>query len=98
MFAADEVKCKKIRLLFLATGEDIRANAASFHHNVQRVINSLQEKLLSGQPPLKIRDHQHLTYDLFAKAKVTKKAMAINCVAYIHAINLANVIYPCTAQ
>lgn len=74
VFADGEQKCKKIRLLFLATGEDIRAHAASFHHNVQRVINSLQEKLLSGQPPLKIRDHQHLTYDLFAKAKGHKES------------------------
>lgn len=64
----------KIRLLFLATGDELRANAAQFHQRVQTVIASLQDNLLVNQPQLKIRDHQHLTYDYFAKAKGHKQS------------------------
>ena len=65
---------KKIRLLFLATGDDIRANAATFHTRVKKVLVHLQNTLLEGEPMIKIRDHQHLTYDLYAKAKGHKES------------------------
>ncbi|MDQ9090783.1 DUF3083 family protein [Pseudoalteromonas haloplanktis] len=65
---------KKIRLLFLATGEDLRANAAVFHSRVKKVLALLQDTLLVDEPSIKIRDHQHLTYDLFAKAKGCKES------------------------
>ncbi|WP_404340211.1 DUF3083 family protein [Pseudoalteromonas mariniglutinosa] len=74
LFVNEEQQSKKIRFLFLATGDELRANAASFHHKVQRVISALSDGLLSDQSPLKIRDHQHLTYDLFAKAKGHKQS------------------------
>lgn len=67
-------KSKKIRLLFLATGEDIRANSALFHTKVKKVLSALQEQLFIDQPPFKLRDHQHLTYDLFAKDKGNKES------------------------
>jgi hypothetical protein len=65
---------KKIRLLFLATGDDVRASSAEFHNKVQKVINNLQEHLFVDQPQFKLRDHQHLTYDLFAKNKGNKES------------------------
>lgn len=64
-----QVKSKKIRLLFLATGEDLRASSAQFHSRVQKVLDNLQTQLFIEQPLFKLRDHQHLTYDLFAKSK-----------------------------
>lgn len=69
-----DVKSKKIRLLFLATGDDLRANSAQFHTNVQKVLSHLQEQLFLNQPAFKLRDHQHLTYDLFAKEKGNKES------------------------
>lgn len=62
-------KSKKIRLLFLATGDDLRASSAQFHSRVQKVLDNLQTQLFIEQPQFKLRDHQHLTYDLFAKSK-----------------------------
>ncbi|WP_213608222.1 DUF3083 family protein [Pseudoalteromonas sp.] len=70
----EDQQSKKIRLLFLATGEDIRAQSAQFHTNVQKVLSHLQEQLFLDQPPFKLRDHQHLTYDLFAKEKGNKES------------------------
>lgn len=66
---APAYKSKKIRLLFLATGDDLRSSSAQFHCKVQKVLDNLQAHLFSGQPQFKLRDHQHLTYDLFAKNK-----------------------------
>lgn len=74
LYADSNNRCDKIRFLFLATGDDLRSNAAHFHSRVQKAISSLQEHLLSGEAQLKIRDHQHLTYDLFAKAKGNKES------------------------
>ncbi|MFU2508968.1 DUF3083 family protein [Pseudoalteromonas sp. ASV78] len=65
---------KKIRLLFLATGDDLRANAAIFHSRVKKVLTHLHDTLLVDETEIKVRDHQHLTYDLFAKAKGNKES------------------------
>lgn len=73
-FYSAEQKSKKIRLLFLATGDDLRANSAIFHSKVKKVLDSLQDSILEGEQQFKIRDHQHLTYDLFAKAKGCKES------------------------
>lgn len=67
-FIDNDKKSKKIRILFLATGNELRANAALFHNQVKKVITALQTSILNSCP-VKLRDHQHLTYDLFAKAK-----------------------------
>ncbi|CAM3970947.1 DUF3083 family protein [Pseudoalteromonas byunsanensis] len=71
----DGVKARKITLLFLATGSDIRANAAHFHGKVKRTLEALLETSKNiGENALRIRDHQHLTYDIFAKAKDVKES------------------------
>ena len=62
-------KAKKISLLFLATGDDIRLNAASFHSKISQVIVSFCAEINIEKSDVRLRDHQHLTYDLFAKDK-----------------------------
>lgn len=62
-------RVKKICLLFLATGDDIRINAASFHFRVRQVVDQFCEKIRLDKSDVRLRDHQHLTYDLFAKNK-----------------------------
>ncbi len=69
LFADPNVEADKIRILFLATGEDLRANAAAFHSRVGKVITGLKELLPNPEIEFKVRDHQHLTYDIFARAK-----------------------------
>ncbi|CAH9055303.1 hypothetical protein PSECIP111951_01214 [Pseudoalteromonas holothuriae] len=71
----ENVKARKISLLFLATGSDIRANAANFHIKVKRTLEALLETNQSiGANALRVRDHQHLTYDIFAKSKGNKES------------------------
>ena len=62
-------RAKKITLAFLANGEDIRLNAAKFHLKVQQAITALAKELGLNKADMRICDHQHLTYDLFAKDK-----------------------------
>ena len=66
------VRAKKVRLLFLATGDELRANAANFHNKVQKTLHDLKVNL-GVEDTFKIRDHQHLTYDLFARVKGHKE-------------------------
>jgi len=62
-------KVKKISLLFLATGDDIRFNAASFHCKISQLIVKFCAETELEKSDVRLRDHQHLTYDLFAKHK-----------------------------
>jgi hypothetical protein len=64
-----EYKAKKIKLLFLASGEDIRLNAPRFNAQVSQVLKAFAEKTALNIQQIRVRDHQHLTYDLFAKEK-----------------------------
>ena len=68
------VASKKIRFLFLATGTDLRANSASFHSKVQKVLSTLKASVFADQEEFKVRDHQHLAYDIFAKEKGNKES------------------------
>lgn len=65
---------KKIRIVFLATGDELRANAAQFHRRVAAVIKEFKTTLPESIQSIKVRDHQHLTYDLFANAKGNKES------------------------
>lgn len=62
-------RAKKICLLFLATGNDIRVNAARFHHRISQVVVRFCNEFRLDKADIRLRDHQHLTYDLFAKQK-----------------------------
>ncbi|QSX34959.1 DUF3083 family protein [Shewanella avicenniae] len=69
LFYQADYRARKLRFLFLATGNDIRANAAAFHNNVRMVMDKLITQLPAQSQPFKIRDHQQMSYDLFAAAK-----------------------------
>lgn len=74
LFSQPEHRARKIRLLFLATNDDIRASAAALHQKVQQVLTELQPLLPVQGLKIKIRDHQHISYDLLAKAKGNKES------------------------
>lgn len=73
-FYDGSVRARKISLLFLATEQPLRSNAAKFHQQVTTVLQQLLTKLNATALKVKIRDHQHLTYDLFGKAKGSKES------------------------
>lgn len=62
-------KAKKITLLFLANGDEIRVQAANFHRKVKQAITQFSEVVGLKEENVRVCDHQHLTYDLFAKNK-----------------------------
>lgn len=62
-------RARKICLLFLATGSDIRINAANFHSKVSQVVENFCQKIKLNTEYVRLRDHQHITYDMFAKHK-----------------------------
>jgi len=63
------IRAKKVSLLFLATGEDIRINAAKYHAKVAKLLTQLLAQLGVDSQAVRLRDHQHLTYNLFARHK-----------------------------
>lgn len=67
-------RSRKISLLCLATGTDIRAEAASFHRQVVSVLTQFKALLPNPDIGIKIRDHQHLSYDAFARSKGCKES------------------------
>jgi len=62
-------KTRKITLLFLANGDEIRIQAAKFHQQVKLAISQFSEEIGLNKKEVRVSDHQHLTYDLFAKNK-----------------------------
>jgi hypothetical protein len=62
-------KAKKITLIFLANGEDIRVLSAEFHQRVIKVLTAFSHDTDIPLNQIRVSDHQHLTYDLFAKNK-----------------------------
>ncbi|WP_299793180.1 DUF3083 family protein [uncultured Shewanella sp.] len=74
LHSKDDYRARKIRIVLLATGEEIRSNSANFHIRVQSFLGKLTPQLPEKDLRIKIRDHQHLSYDLFAKAKGNKES------------------------
>ena len=66
-------RAKKISLLFLTTGRNIRENAAGFHDKVAQLVRAYSKEIAIDVSDIRLRDHQHITYDLFAKNKVANK-------------------------
>lgn len=64
-----DVKAKKISLVFLANGTEIRVHSAKFHQKVKQAISKFSDQIGINKETVRICDHQHLTYDLFAKHK-----------------------------
>lgn len=65
-------RAKKISLLFLTTGTDIRENAAKFHAKVSQLVIAFAQKTAIEVSDIRLRDHQHITYDLFNQEKLDK--------------------------
>lgn len=70
-------RAKKISLLFLTTGTSIRENAAQFHAKISQIVTAFADKAAIDITDIRLRDHQHITYDLFAKHK-QEKSSSIN--------------------
>lgn len=60
---------EKIELVFLANGDDVRETSAFYHDAVRNVVTEFKEEIGIEEGGIRFCDHQHLTYDLFAKAK-----------------------------
>jgi hypothetical protein len=65
-------RAKKISLLFLSTGKEIRENAARFHAKISQLVIAFANKTAMDLTDIRIRDHQHITYDLFTQNKFDK--------------------------
>ncbi|NTS78043.1 DUF3083 family protein [Catenovulum sp. SM1970] len=63
------VRARKIKILFLAKGEELRVNSGKFHTQVHQAVTKLSEKLGLEKGSIKLRDHQHLTFDVFSHDK-----------------------------
>jgi Protein of unknown function (DUF3083) len=70
------VRSNKVKFLFLATGDSLRENAAGFHQKVLNAVSSLSQKIGLQPGALKVRDHQHLTWDVFARDKENKESIS----------------------
>lgn len=62
-------RAKKITLAFLSNGTDIRQDSAKFHKKVLQAVAKFSEKTGIEKSKIRVCDHQHLTYDLFAREK-----------------------------
>ena len=63
----------KLVLVIFANGEDIREQAVNLHQRTTQMLHDLSEATEQAPSLFKIRDHQHITYDLFAADKGLKK-------------------------
>ncbi|WP_448566603.1 DUF3083 family protein [Thalassotalea ganghwensis] len=68
-YVDNSILAKNITLLFLANGDDVRKESAKFHSRVTKAVKAYSDFLGEEVIDARIRDHQHLTYDLFAKDK-----------------------------
>lgn len=62
-------KARKISLVFLTNSDDIRADAPALYQKVTKAIQEFSNKTGLAKNSIRVCDHQHLTYDLFAKEK-----------------------------
>lgn len=69
------IRSNKVKFLFLATGESLRENAAKFHQKVFNAVNIISQRIGLEQDELKVRDHQHITYDIFAREKGSRESI-----------------------
>ena len=75
-FFDGEVRAKKINLLFLASGDNIRLNSAAFHNKINQMLSIFINELSIDSLAIRLKDHQHLTYDLFAQKKGISDSVA----------------------
>lgn len=70
------VRSNKVKFLFLATGDSLRENAGSFHQKVFNAVNIISKRIGLEGGELKVRDHQHITYDIFAREKGSRDSIS----------------------
>lgn len=63
----------KIVLAVFATGDEIRQQAVNLHRKTKQMIKELAQALGQDCDLFKVRDHQHITYELYAAEKGDKK-------------------------
>jgi len=63
------IRARKIKILFLATGKELRVNSGKFHNKVYQATQDIAKTIGLAKNEIKLRDHQHLTFDVFAKEK-----------------------------
>lgn len=86
-FLSGDESTKKIRILFLATGDDLYHQAAAFNRKVVNAVKAMCEKFKLNQSSVRFRDHQHLTWDLFARDKssdISTRACKIRTMEYLY--------------
>jgi len=69
------VRARKIKLLFLAKGEELRLNSAKFHQSVENAVREIAQTIGLSEGDIKLRDHQHLTFEVFEKEKGRKETI-----------------------
>lgn len=62
----------KIELLFLSTGDEVRQGSAQFHQSVSQLISEWATDIKLPSSRFKVKDHQHLTWDIYAAEKGDK--------------------------
>ncbi len=62
-------RAKKISLLFLTKGQNIRDNAAKYHERITQLVTAFAKEVVIDINDVRLRDHQHITYDLFNENK-----------------------------
>lgn len=70
------VRSNKVKFLFLATGANLREKAAEFHQKVLAAVTLISQRIGLEADELKVRDHQHITYDIFAREKNNKESIS----------------------
>lgn len=75
-------RAKKISLLFLSSGQHIRENAASFHAKTSQLVRAYTKEIAIDESDVRLRDHQHITYDLFAKNKPVNQGNSLTTQAH----------------
>ena len=69
------IRARKVKLLFLATGQELRLESGKFHAAVQKAVADISKTIGLGQDEVKLRDHQHLTFEVFAQEKGHKETI-----------------------
>lgn len=69
------IRARKVKILFLAKGTDLREKSGEFHDAVHLAATKLSKKLGLAPGTIKFRDHQHITFDVFAIDKGHKETV-----------------------
>lgn len=70
------IRARKIKVVFLATGDELRVNSGKFHNLVRKAVEDISKTIGLPKGEIKLRDHQHLTFDVFAKEKGAKNTLS----------------------